>query len=295
MHDHSSSIIHHSSFSNRGDRLATRWANMRAAGRTALIPYVTAGYPTRDATDEILAMLVRAGADVIELGVPFSDPVADGPTIQRSSQRALENGVTLEWTLDAAARFRAEHDTPIVLFSYLNPILRHGADRSIDDAVAAGVDGVLLTDLPVGSDAALEEMFDGSTLSLIPLIAPTTPPERALEIARKAQGFLYYIARTGVTGASAVLREALPRELATLRAVTNVPIAVGFGISTPTQAAEVARLADGIVVGSALIDALDGGGVAAAEQLVAALKDAIIESRVNEHGVETRDSRLDDS
>lgn len=262
--------------SSSSDRLAARLTDWRAAGRTALIPYMTAGYPTRAATDEILAMLVRAGADVIELGVPFSDPVADGPTIQRSSQRALEHGVTLEWTLDAAARFRAEHDTPIVLFSYLNPILRYGADRFIDDAVAAGIDGVLLTDLPVASDPAIEQTFERSPLSLIRLIAPTTPPERALEIARRAQGFLYYIARTGVTGATALLREELPRELAALRAVTTVPIAVGFGISTPAQAAEIARLADGIVVGSALIDALDSGGVAGAEQFVTTLKDAIV-------------------
>lgn len=257
------------------DRLSARFAGWRAAGRTALIPYVTAGYPTPDATDEILAMLVRAGADVIELGVPFSDPVADGPTIQRSSQRALEHGVTLDWTLDTAVRFRATYDTPIVLFTYLNPILRHGAERFVDDAVAAGIDGVLLTDVPVGSDAVLERMFERSPLSLIRLIAPTTSSARALEIVRRAQGFLYYIARTGVTGATALLRDELAGELAALRVVTPMPIAVGFGISTPAQAAEVASVADGVVVGSALIDALDKGGVSAAERFVGALRAAI--------------------
>lgn len=264
------------------DRLVARFDELRAAGRAALVPYITAGYPALDATGDILEMLVRAGADVIELGVPFSDPVADGPTIQRSSQRALENGVTLDWTLAAAARFRAAHDTPLVLFSYLNPILRHGVDRFITDAVSAGVDGILLTDLPVGSDPELELRFERSALSLVRLVAPTTPPDRALEIARRAQGFLYYIARTGVTGASAALRDELPRELAALRAVTNVPIAVGFGISTPAQAAEVGRLADGVVVGSALIDALDRGGVAGAEEFLLAARQALAREQGNE-------------
>ena len=251
--------------------LAARFEEWRAAGRTALIPYITAGYPTLEATPAILDRLVAAGADVIELGVPFSDPVADGPTIQRSSQRALENGATLDWCLDMARAFRQRHHTPLVLFTYLNPVLRHGVDRFIADARAAGVDGVLLTDLPVGADPALEEKLDASGLALIRLIAPTTTPERALEIARRAHGFLYYIARMGVTGASAALRSELAAELAALREVTSVPIAVGFGISTPAQAAEVGRHADGVVVGSALIDALDRGGVEQAAELMRGL------------------------
>ncbi len=208
---------------------------------------------------------------MIELGVPFSDPVADGPTIQRSSQRALENGATLDWCLEVARAFRHRHDTPLVLFTYLNPVLRHDVDRFIADARAAGVDGVLLTDLPVGADPALEDKLDASGLALIRLIAPTTTPERALEIARRGHGFLYYIARMGVTGASAGLRSELAAELAALRAVTSVPIAVGFGISTPAQAAEVGRHADGVVVGSALIDALDRGGVDEAAALLSGL------------------------
>jgi tryptophan synthase alpha chain len=259
----------------RDTTVAARFARLREQDRRALIPYITAGYPRKNATLPLLDGLVDAGADVIELGVPFSDPVADGPTIQRSSQRALELGVTLAWVLDTLAAFRAKHDLPVVLFTYLNPVLRLGGERFITDAVAAGADGVLVTDLPVGSDDELEGLFEASPLALVRLIAPTTPPARALAIARRAQGFLYYIARMGVTGASARLRESLPAEIATLRAVTDVPIAAGFGISTPEQAAAVASVADGIVIGSALIDALDRGGTDGAAEWLRQIRHAI--------------------
>ncbi|MFW6078770.1 MAG: tryptophan synthase subunit alpha [Gemmatimonadota bacterium] len=251
---------------------------MRAAGRRALVPYLTAGYPAPDATAELLDRLARAGADVIELGVPFSDPLADGPTIQRASQRALEQGVTLRWTLDALTAFRADHDTPVVLFTYLNPLLAYGGERFVDDALACGADGVLVTDLPLGGDPDLERTLAASRLSLIRLIAPTTTPDRALAIAAEAQGFVYYISRTGVTGARAELRRGLTEEVMRLRGAAGVPIAVGFGISTPEQAAEVARVADGVVVGSALIDALDRGGADAAESFIRRLRAAIDEA-----------------
>jgi tryptophan synthase alpha chain len=224
---------------------------------------------------ELLDRLVEAGSDVIELGVPFSDPVADGPTIQRSSQRALENGVALPAILDLLSSFRAKHDTPVVLFTYLNPLLVHGLDRFLGNATSAGADGILISDLPAGADPALERMFEDSPLSFIRLIAPTTPPERALEIARRAQGFLYYVARMGVTGATATLREDLPAEIARLRAETRVPIAVGFGISTPAHAAAVASVADGVVVGSALIDAIDRDGAAGASALLSGFRAAM--------------------
>jgi tryptophan synthase alpha chain len=257
------------------DALASRFRAWRDAGHCALIPYITAGYPERAATPALLDTLVAAGADIIELGVPFSDPVADGPTIQRASQRALDQGVTLDWTLEVLHAFHARHDTPVVLFTYLNPVLRHGTERFLVAAHAAGASGVLLTDLPVGADEALERRFEESPLSLIRLIAPTTLPARAREIARRAQGFLYYVARLGVTGATAALRAELPRELAALRRVTDVPIAVGFGISSPGHAAAVAAVADGVVVGSALIDAIDRDGPPAAERLLTALRLAL--------------------
>lgn len=257
------------------DVLGARFSAWREAGRRALIPYITAGWPDRDDTAALLDALVRAGADVIEVGVPFSDPVADGPTIQRSSQRALENGTTLDWTLEQVEAFRGRHDTPVVLFTYLNPILRRGVSRFIDEAVSAGAEGVLVTDLPVGADTRLEHEIEESPLAHVRLIAPTTPPARAADIAARAQGFLYYISRMGVTGARSELREGLAREVEALRAVSRVPVAVGFGISTPAQAAEVAEVADGVVVGSALIDAVEQGGVEAAESFLRGLRQAI--------------------
>lgn len=244
-------------------------------GRAALVVYVTAGHPAPDATPGVLRMLADAGADVIELGVPFSDPLADGPTIQRSSHAAIEQGVDLRWTLDALASFRAERSTPVVLFSYLNPILRYGVDRFLADAHAAGAQGVLVTDLPTGADLRLERAFEKSPLDLIRLIAPTTDLARVGEIARRAQGFLYYISRTGVTGAQSELAAGLAEDVARLRTVATAPLAVGFGISTPEQAAVVARVADGVVVGSALVDTLSSGGTEGARALVSALRAAM--------------------
>ena len=255
--------------------VARAFAAARAEGRAVLVPYVTAGHPSLAETPEVLRMLAAEGADVIEFGVPFSDPLADGPTVQRSSFKAIEQGADLPWTLSVLAGFRREHDTPVVLFTYLNPVIHYGLERFLDDAVAAGADAVLLIDLPVGADAQIERAVDESGLDLIRLIAPTTTPERVREVARAARGFLYYVSRTGVTGARQDLSAGLAREVEEVRAVTDVPVAVGFGISTPEQAAAVARIADGVVVGSALVDALDKGGVDAARAFVRALRAAI--------------------
>src|SRR5512141_848911 len=261
--------------SEERDPLAPAFAAWRAAGRRVLIPYLTAGYPAPEATLPLLARLAASGADLIELGVPFSDPVADGPTIQRSSQRALEAGVDLAWVLAQLREFRARHDTPVVLFTYLNPVIAYGPERFLADAVAAGAQGVLLTDLPVGSDPALESAFENAPLALVRLLAPTSPPARAREIAARAQGFLYYISRMGVTGARAALPAELAHEVEAVRALSPVPVAVGFGISTPEQAAAVARVAEGVVVGSAVINALDQGGVPAAAAFVRSLRTAL--------------------
>jgi tryptophan synthase alpha chain len=260
--------------SDRHAALGRAFDAARREGRAALVPYVTAGHPSPELTPAVLRMLAEEGADVIELGVPFSDPLADGPTIQRSSFEAIEQGVDLRWTLATLADFRRGHDTPVVLFTYLNPVLNHGVARFIEDAVAAGADGVLLTDLPVGADPELERRFAESPLDLIRLVAPTTKPARVREIAAAARGFLYYVSRTGVTGASAELGAGLAAEVAEVRAVTDVPVAVGFGISTPEQAASVAHLADGVVVGSALVAALGEGGLDGARAFVRALRQA---------------------
>jgi tryptophan synthase alpha chain len=254
--------------------LRTAFAACAAEHRAALVLFVTAGHPTLAATPEVLRTLADAGADVIELGVPFSDPLADGPVIQAASHSAIAQGADLAWTLDTLARFRAERSTPVVLFSYLNPLMRYGMERFLADAASAGADGVLVTDLPVGSDPRLEGRFAESPLDLIRLVAPTTATARVRDIAASAEGFLYYISRTGVTGESAALADGLAREVEAVRAVTPVPVAVGFGISTPEQVRAVAAVADGVVVGSALVRALERDGIAEAGRYVERLRAA---------------------
>ncbi len=259
---------------NRG-AIASAFDQAAAENRAALVVYTTAGYPSADEGLAALLAVADAGADIIELGVPFSDPLADGPTIQRASFAAIGEGVDLAWTLDLLREFRRERETPVVLFTYLNPVLDLGVDDFIERAAAAGADGVLLTDLPVGADPELEGVFEESPLDLVRLIAPTTTPERARYIASRSQGFVYYISRTGVTGARSELSAGLQGRVAALNDASAIPVAVGFGISTPEQAAAVATTADGIVVGSAVVDALGRGGVAEGAALVAALRGAL--------------------
>ena len=261
------------------DPLAPLFTEWRDRGRTALIPYLTAGYPSLNATPALLRAVADAGADIIELGVPFSDPVADGPTIQRSSQAALDNGVNLNWVLQTLAAFRRTHQTPVVLFTYLNPLLNHGPAAFARDATDAGAQAVLVVDLPVGSDPELEQTLEQSPLALVRLLAPTTAPERARDIMRRTQGFLYYVARLGVTGAQAALRSELVGELEQLRQLSDIPIAVGFGISNAEQARAISAVADGVIVGSALIDRLDAGGINAAAALVESLRSGLDQSR----------------
>jgi tryptophan synthase alpha chain len=255
--------------------IAARWRAVRDAGRAALIPYLTAGFPTATASLDALQRVAAAGADLIEVGVPFSDPLADGPTIQRSSEVALAQGMTLAGVLDLVRR--AALPVPVVLMTYVNPVLAYGAARLLVDAAAAGVAGLLLTDVPAGADPALEQAVVASTLDLIRLVAPTTPPERLTQAVGGGgggDGFVYLISRLGVTGARARVPEDLGAQVARVRAATTLPIAVGFGISTAAQVRETARLADGVVVGSALVEALAAGGPAGAERLVRELAQA---------------------
>jgi tryptophan synthase alpha chain len=241
---------------------------MRAQGRKALVCYITAGYPTRSATVALMRALADAGADVIEIGVPFSDPMADGPVIQASSQQALEQGTTLD---DVLAMVReADIDIPVVLFSYLNPILAAGPDVLVR-AREAGCDGLLITDLPVGADPVREQWIASHDLAFVRLVAPTTPVERMRDIARHGSGFVYLISRLGVTGARADVPVELPDTVARARAATPLPICVGFGVTTPAQAHTVARLADGVVVGTAIVKA-SGESVEAAAALVRAMR-----------------------
>jgi len=252
--------------------LSEAFARRRAEGRSALVPYVTAGHPGPDLTVPLLQALADAGADVLELGVPFSDPLADGPTIQRSSFASLSAGTTVAGVLRDLAAFRATRPTPVVLFTYLNPVLRYGVDRFLTNATEAGAQGLLLTDLPVGADPELEARVRAAPLDLIRLVAPTTRAERVPEVAAGGSGFLYYISRTGVTGARATLRETLGEEVARIRAAVSLPVAVGFGISTPEQARQVAAVADGVVVGSALVQTLEDEGIDAGAAFVASLR-----------------------
>lgn len=260
---------------HKGQSISERFAQRRSEGRAALIPYITAGYPDAVQCGECLTAIAEAGADVIELGIPFSDPLADGPTIQAASFAALQNGMTVEGTLEELRNFRASWTTPVVLFSYLNPILQYGMGRFISDAAEAGAQGLLLTDLPAGADPDLEGEVQGGPLDLIRLLAPTTEPDRVPRVAEGGQGFLYYISRTGVTGARQQLRDGLGGEIQALREAVSLPIAVGFGISTPEQAARVGGVADGVVVGSALITALGAAGPEAAGELVASFRAAM--------------------
>jgi tryptophan synthase alpha chain len=248
------------------DAIERRFAELRRRGRRALVPYVTAGHPDAERSRELLLGLESAGADIIEVGVPFSDPMADGPIIQASSQRALEQGMTLDGALELIARARLS--VPVVLFSYLNPILAAGSDALVR-AAEAGVHGVLVTDLPLGSDPEREAWFGAGPLAYIRLVAPTTPAARMAEIARHGGGFVYLISRLGVTGIRSDLPPELPATVRALREATTLPICVGFGISRPDQASAVARIADGVVVGSAVVRAAD----AAVDDAVSLLRD----------------------
>jgi tryptophan synthase alpha chain len=212
-------------------------------------------------------------SDIIEVGVPFSDPLADGPTIQRSTFEALRQGMTLPGTLELI--HRAELNRPVIVFSYLNPVLRYGLERFLSDASALGVAGLILTDLPAGSDLGIEAAVDHSGLDLVRLIAPTTSAERLTRALAGARGFVYLVARLGVTGATSTLSAGLAESVAGVRRVTSLPIAVGFGISRPEHARQVARIADGVIVGSALVDALGTRGVAEAGRFLSSLRQAL--------------------
>ena len=264
-----------------GNRLQRHFEAARQAGRRSLIVYLCGGDPDLASTERLVPALATAGADVIEIGVPFSDPLADGPTIQAASQRALAAGTTLAGLLDLVARLRRGGcEVPLVLMGYLNPIVRMGVGAFVDRAVAAGVDGCIVPDLPLEEAALLGGPAEARGLSLVLLAAPTTPPERLRAIGERTRGFLYYVSVTGVTGARAALPPELPAELDRVRAASRAPVAVGFGISEPAQARALAAHADAVVVGSALVAeiARSGGAPDGPVALVRALATAVHDS-----------------
>jgi tryptophan synthase alpha chain len=272
-------------------RISKRFAELRAAGELGLVAYITAGDPSLDATHKFVLAIAEAGADVIELGVPFSDPLADGPTIQRASERALKSGTTLAGVLDLVRRIRDASEVPLVLFSYFNPILQMGLEQFAASAAHAGADGVLVTDLTPEESEEYRRIIHAHRLDTIFLAAPTSSDERLKKISVCSTGFLYIISRTGVTGTKDSLPDELPALLRRARQFTDLPIAVGFGISLPGHVSVLGRLADAAVVGSALVAEIEKASspdtaVSALRERVEKLKEA------GRHGLSRREATL---
>ena len=270
-------------------RIDARFAALKAEGRAGFVAYVMAGDPTRDQALEILRGLPAAGADIIELGFPFSDPMAEGPPIQRAALRGLQAGLTLKGTLQLAADFRSgDADTPLILMGYLNPIESYGYEAFARDAAAAGVDGCIVVDCPPEEADPLSDALDAAQVSLIRLATPTSDDARLKIIARRTSGFVYYVSVAGVTGVKEAQAVSVAPAVARVRAASGLPVAVGFGVKTPERAAEIARVADAVVVGSVLVEevagALEAGDSAPARVLakVKVLGDAVRGARVTE-------------
>jgi tryptophan synthase alpha chain len=270
-------------------RISRRFAELRESGELGIVAYITAGDPSLDATLQYVLALAEAGADVIELGVPFSDPLADGPTIQRASERALEAGATLAGVMDLVRRIRQRSQVPLVLFSYYNPILQMGLEKFAATASAAGADGVLVTDLTPEESAEYRGILARHKLDTIFLAAPTSDAERLAKIAAVSTGFLYIISRTGVTGAKDAMPDDLPALLRRARSTSTLPLAVGFGISLPGHVSMLGGLADAAVIGSALVSEIEtaksnDAAAAALGARIRALKEAA------RHGLSRRDA-----
>ncbi|MGM8936209.1 tryptophan synthase subunit alpha [Pseudomonas neustonica] len=258
------------------NRLQQRFAECAEQNRAALVTYICGGDPNYDVSLSLLQKLPGAGADIIELGMPFSDPMADGPTIQAAAVRALNSGQTQRKTLEMVRAFRAENTTtPLVLMGYYNPIHRYGAEAFLNDAHAAGVDGLLIVDLPAEHDNELGPMARDLGLDMIRMASPTTDAKRLPRVLANASGFLYYVSLNGVTGVGQADNAVVDAALSDIRKQSDLPICVGFGVRTPEQAAAFARTATGVVVGSALVEAMNKGGEAAALELTTALAGAM--------------------
>jgi tryptophan synthase alpha chain len=261
-------------------RIQETLENIGRSGNKALVPFLTAGDPDAATTVELIHTLIEAGADIIELGVPFSDPMADGPTIQAASERALESGMTVAGVLDIVRGVRRQSNVPIVLMGYYNPIFRYGPGRFAAAAAEAGVDGLLLVDLPPEESDEIHADLKHNGIDLITLLAPTTPDDRIAQLAGVAEGYLYYVSMTGVTGSQQVDAGAIEAAVCNVQDKSRVPVAVGFGISTSADAAAVGAFADAVVVGSALVKIIETHGKSAdllprVREFISSLKEGI--------------------
>lgn len=265
-------------------RIRRKFRALRSAGRKAFIPYIMAGDPSLERTREAVLLMERCGADIIELGVPFTDPLADGPTIQRAAERALAAGVNLHAVIGLVGELRRETEVPIVLMTYYNPVLRYGEERFVADAVKAGADGVIIPDLPPDEAAGLIRLSRRAGLDTIFLLAPTSTDERVRKVAKATRGFLYYVPITGITGARLSLDDTIGAALARIRRFTGVPISVGFGVSNPAEAAVIANVADGVIVGSAIVRTMHESP-GRLHGFLRELRSAIDEPRGEGHGV----------
>ncbi|MBN2329984.1 MAG: tryptophan synthase subunit alpha [Candidatus Omnitrophica bacterium] len=235
------------------DAITHAFRRRNASGEKVFIPYIMAGDPDLGTTEKIVRSLSGIDVDIIELGMPFSDPMADGPVIQRASERSLRQGLTLKRLLEAVQQLRLDIDTPIVIMTYYNLFFCYGLEAFAHDAAAAGVDGVIVPDLPVEESEEFQKALDAEGIALIYLVAPTSTDERIRKIAQRARGFIYYVSRTGVTGLQKDVSSDLESNLKRLQSLVDLPIAVGFGVSTPEQAASISHLADGVIMGSAIV------------------------------------------
>ena len=234
-------------------RISRKFQTLRKEQKKAFIPYIMAGDPDIQRTKEVVRILEDCGADIIELGVPFSDPLADGPTIQAAAQRALDGGTTLHTVIDLVSSLRATTQIPIILMTYYNPVFKYGDGKFIEDASSAGVDGIIVPDLPPDEAEGIIKLARKKSFDTIFLLAPTSTDERIKKVCNASRGFIYYVSITGITGSRLTLDPAIEAHMAHIRAVSDTPIAVGFGISTPEEASMVARFADGVIAGSAIV------------------------------------------
>jgi tryptophan synthase alpha chain len=257
-------------------RIQQLFDRRKSEGKAVLAAYLTAGDPSAEATPGFVAALERGGADLIELGVPFSDPIADGPVIQRGSDRALKAAINVQKVLEIASKIRKKSQIPLLLFTYVNPVLRYGLENLARDAKAAGIDGCLLTDVSVEEAEVYVNAMRATGLDTVFLAAPTSTPERLKLVAKFSSGFIYLVSRTGVTGEQAELSNALQPLIDSTRAVSKLPVAAGFGISTPEQAGAVAKIADGVVVGSAIVRLIEqNAGEAGLEKFARSLRNGM--------------------